>query len=863
MSLPGPFRRPPKVLVLGSAAVLAAALIGMVGTSAAQAAEIYPLPPTGSITVTGNGNGHGHGMSQYGARGAAIAGLNAAQIVAFYYPGTTLVPLAPSLQIRVYLPSAGGNTCVQAVPGLSATGIGALRTAGVTRFRLVPSGGGLALQRGTGPGCTGAGWSTYAAGLPAQVDFSSSRGYVHMYRSDGTSTDYRGSIGALRSGAGELTINRVGLDDYAMGVAPREMPASWQNAAVQAQAIAARSYGEYAREHNAGNPYDICDTDWCQVYGGMTHYDAAGNVLWRDDPAAVVGNASEVIQYHGATAFTQFSASDGGWTVDGGQPYLIAKADPYDNPASGDPYLDWTKTVPVAQIAAYYGLSRVSSVVITSRDGHGAWGGRVLSGQVVGTTSSGVTTTIGTTGWGLQAAMGLLHNWFTIGVPTASPPRALSATGADGSVQVSWQPPASSGSAPINGYAVTVGTQRHTVGASTRALTAIGLINGRQAAVSVSALTALGSGQAATTAATPNAVPQTVAAVTPARVFDTRFPRTTVDAAHPYVFTFAGKGGVPARGAVSVQFALTIVAPSAAGTLHVQSAGAPVATTSAISYSPATTITTTVSVPLVPTASVTFAPSAGSLSLIADVMSYAAPGLASVASTPPTVIISRPHLPTGTGVPVRVRGVAGVPANASAVVLSVTRVGTGSGWLRVWPAGFPPYVSQATTTGQGGSGTVVIVPIGANGGVRIAASSSAVGGQLAILGYLAPAAIGRGTLEAFQATGLADTPSGIGQTLKVGTAPLALTVLGQPQLPPRSVQAVLLQVTVSRPTAAGFLYAWAAGTARPGAAMSYPAGGATTSTVFVRVGTAGAVDLALTGGSAAVSVDVVGWVSAG
>ena len=863
MSLPGPFRRTHQALILSAAGVLAAGIVGVIGTSPAHAAETYPLPPSGSITVTGNGNGHGHGMSQYGARGAAIAGLTAAQIVAFYYPNTTLATLAPWLQIRVYLPSAGGNTCIQAVPGLSATGLGALRTAGVTRFRLVPYGSGLALQQGTGPGCTGAGWSTYAAGLPAQVDLSSSRGYVHMYRSDGTSTDYRGSIGALRSGSGELTINRVSLDDYAMGVAPREMPASWQSAAVQAQAIAARSYGEYAREHNTGRPYDICDTDWCQVYGGMTHYDAAGNVLWRDDPAAVAGNANRVIQYRGATAFTQFSASDGGWTVDGGQPYLIAKADPYDDAASGDPYLDWTRTVPVAQIAAYFGLREVSSVVITSRDGHGAWGGRVLAGQVVGTTSTGASRTISTTGWGLQAAMGLLHNWFTIGVPTASAPRAVTATGADGSVQVSWQPPVSSGSSSISGYAVTVGSQRHTVGASTRALTAVGLINGRQAAVSVSAVTALGTGQPATTAATPNAVPHTMAAVTPARVFDTRFPRTTVDAAHPYVFTFAGKGGVPALGAASVQFALTVVAPSAAGTLHVQSSGAPVATTSAISYRAGTTFTTTVSVPLVPTASVTFAPSAGSLGLVADVMSYSAPGLASVASTPPTVIISRPHLPTGTGVPVRVRGVAGVPANASAVVLSVTRVGTGSGWLRVWAAGFPPFVSQATTTGQGSSGTIVIVAIGANGGVRIAASSTAVGGQVAILGYLAPAGPGRGMFETFQATGLADTPSGIGRTVNVGTAPLALTVLGQPQLPPRSVQAVLLEVTVSRPTAAGYLYAWAAGAARPAGAMSYPAGATSTSTVLVRVGTAGAVDLALSAGNAAVSVDVVGWVSAG
>jgi peptidoglycan hydrolase-like amidase len=391
---------------------VAATAVAMTIPISAGAAEIYPLPAGGSLKVAGHGNGHGHGMSQYGARGAAIAGHPASYIVGFYYPNTSLVTLSSALRIRVNLPSAGANTCIAAQAGLSATGLGAVPVAaGVRRLRLVPSGSGLALQQGTAS-CTGAGWSTIRAGLPAQVDISSTQGNVLLYRSDGTSTAYRGTIGAVRSGAGELTINRVGLDDYAMGVTPREMPASWQTEAVRAQAIAARSYGEFEREHAGAAPYDICDTDQCQVYGGMTHYDAAGNVAWQDYPPAVVGNSNQVIQYRGATAFTQFSASDGGWTVDGGQPYLVAQADPFDNSGTGDPYLNWTYSVPTAQIAGYYGLARANDIVITSRDGHGDWGGRVLGGYVDGVSSSGASVRVATTGFDLQNAMGLPTDWF-------------------------------------------------------------------------------------------------------------------------------------------------------------------------------------------------------------------------------------------------------------------------------------------------------------------------------------------------------------------------------------------------------------------------------------------------------------------
>ncbi|MCU1656876.1 MAG: SpoIID/LytB domain protein [Pseudonocardiales bacterium] len=395
------------VLVIVAATVALAGGVFVAGP--ATAAEVYVMPSSGSLVLAGRGNGHGHGMSQYGARGAAIQHLTARQIVQFYYPNTSLVALSNPGTIRVLVSGSGATTVVAPSPGLRVTGVGAVTTAGVTRFRLIATAGvtTLTLQR-----LVAGAWHTLRAGVPNGAEFSRPAGTIRLYLSDGSSTVYRGVIRSVRGGSGVLSINRASLDQYTAGVVPREMPASWEAAAVQAQAIAARSYGRNAVESSGGQPYDICDTTSCQVYGGMTRYDAAGQVLWTDYPPALSGNANTVLQYGGRTIFAQFSASDGGWTAAGGQPYLVAKADPYDNVQSGDPYLTWQRTVSVAGIASSYGLARLTKIEITGRDGHGPLGGRVVSGFVDGLDSRGVAQRIATTGFELQGAMGLPTNWF-------------------------------------------------------------------------------------------------------------------------------------------------------------------------------------------------------------------------------------------------------------------------------------------------------------------------------------------------------------------------------------------------------------------------------------------------------------------
>ena len=59
---------------------------------------------------------------------------------------------------------------------------------------------------------------------------------------------------------------------------------------------------------------------------------------------ATTATAGQIRTYHGAPAFTQFSASSGGWTSDGGKPYLPAQKDPYDG-WSGNRVHTWSTTV--------------------------------------------------------------------------------------------------------------------------------------------------------------------------------------------------------------------------------------------------------------------------------------------------------------------------------------------------------------------------------------------------------------------------------------------------------------------------------------------------------------------------------------
>ena len=168
---------------------------------------------------------------------------------------------------------------------------------------------------------------------------------------------YRGTLRAIKGD----TVNILPLDDYLKGVVPREVPASWKPAAVQAQAVAARTYAAFGRREPQASHYQICDTTACQVYGGYSDEETASNT-------AIAATAGQILTSGGLPAFTQFSASNGGWTSPGGFPYLPAKADPFDTVFR----TGWTATVTAARWRRPARARHLPAAEVT-RDGNGQW----------------------------------------------------------------------------------------------------------------------------------------------------------------------------------------------------------------------------------------------------------------------------------------------------------------------------------------------------------------------------------------------------------------------------------------------------------------------------------------------------------
>ncbi len=107
-----------------------------------------------------------------------------------------------------------------------------------------------------------------------------------------------------------------------------------------------------------------------------------------------------------------------------------------------------------------------------------------------------------------------------------------------------------------------------------------------------------------------------------------------------------------------------------------------------------------------------------------------------------------------------------------------------------------------------------------------------------------------------------DTRIGLGAPpAAVGTAStLAVQVTGQGGVPSTGVSAVVLNVTVTEPTADSFLAVWPAGQARPLASnLNYVPGQTVPNLVMVKVGDLGRVNLYNNSGATHVVADVAGW----
>ncbi|HUQ99402.1 MAG TPA: SpoIID/LytB domain-containing protein [Gemmatimonadaceae bacterium] len=140
---------------------------------------------------------------------------------------------------------------------------------------------------------------------------------------------YRGELIISRNDNGILVVNRLGVESYLRGVVPLEIGnlKPGEEAAVQAQAVAARSYS-YIHMSDAGNRgFDMYGSVQDQVYGGV---DAEKPM--SDD--AVRFTRGMVLRYAGRIINTPYSSTCGGSTAATSEVWWRQPDQPYLRPVS-------------------------------------------------------------------------------------------------------------------------------------------------------------------------------------------------------------------------------------------------------------------------------------------------------------------------------------------------------------------------------------------------------------------------------------------------------------------------------------------------------------------------------------------------
>jgi stage II sporulation protein D len=394
---------------------LAAAAVGLSLLVVVPAAA-RPKGPAGGFTFHGSGYGHGIGIGQFGMLGLAKKGWAAKRIVRHYYSKVDVGPKQPARpDIRVGLLQSVGSVKLIAAHGgftlslqsgqvIDSVAAGARRTLEVTadkRFRIT---------RPDGSVVGDAEW-----GGPADPVVAAREGDARIRVAE---WGHEIGHGLLRfevasEGRGHL-VAVMPVEDYVLGIA--EVPSSWPQAALGAQAIAARTYAYWRLEGamRAGCGCDVLSTVADQNYVGWDKLAAAGGDRWAK---AVRDMERTVATYLGAPIYAAYSSSSGGYTEDiekvwpgsSPLPYLRGVCDPADDTAS-NPSRFWQASFAPSQVTG--GLEPYTGD-IGAVTGFTDWqlgvSGRVTRVTVVGSQGSQVID-----GWDVRSGLSLKDTRFSV-----------------------------------------------------------------------------------------------------------------------------------------------------------------------------------------------------------------------------------------------------------------------------------------------------------------------------------------------------------------------------------------------------------------------------------------------------------------
>lgn len=347
---------------------------------------------------------------------------------------------------------------------------------------------------------------------------------------------------------------------------------------------------------------------------------------------------------------------------------------------------------------------------------------------------------------------------------------------------------------------------------------------------------------------------------TPWRAVDTRDSGVPITAGQPLSVQVGGiDGGAPSN-AVAVAVNVTVVDPTAGGylTAYPGNVGAPTAST--INYTPGQTIANAVVVGMAPDGTINLTIGAGTAHAIVDVMGWFGPGQGFEPATPVRAIDTRDSvaIPANSTRTVTVAGLDGAPGpgSAGAVALNITAVDAGAGGhLRAWPGtGAAPFASVLNFGPQQTVANAMVLGADSNGQITVGNYSDApIHLVVDVMGTFT-------TGSAFHpVTPVRAHDSRNSAALgEFGQRTVKVTGLGE--VPTSGVQGVIVNVTVTEPTSAGYFSAFPTGTAAPLASLlNFTPRTTIANGVVMGVGTDGSIDLLNSLGTTHAIVDVLGW----
>ena len=359
---------------------------------------VLPAAAADDIVISGGGWGHGIGMPQYGAKALAESGETAEDILRYFYEGVLLGTVGEgeldghAEPLRIGVGQDLSQTLFSATGGALTVCLGAECHTAISpeNWELVSDGlGSCQLHKNSAPiestaACEGE--ITWGDQPNTRVSFPSlNRTYA------------RGKI--IFTTAPENTFHVVvelPLEEYLYGLG--EMPSSWPEEALQAQAIAGRTYALYKAwvYRNLFSSQTRMDACACHLYASTFDQSYIGwakeaegtggswGAIWR----AAVDNTAAQAMYHNSDGVSRaieayYFSSSGGATENnedrwGGSPYpyLRSKPDP------GSTF--WEKVFSSTTFAALLGFDSVAWVEITATYASGSPKTIMVQGELAG-----------------------------------------------------------------------------------------------------------------------------------------------------------------------------------------------------------------------------------------------------------------------------------------------------------------------------------------------------------------------------------------------------------------------------------------------------------------------------------------------